>query len=1067
MRLFAVVCAALVLSAVVLAESKDGKRGLAKTTTAKSESYFLINNWFNFYYNNGDGSINNGTGQSGGEFPKGSGKTAIFEDGLVIGGYYRGTGTGNPARSGRMFVNGSTYGSGLQEGRIITPGTGVAGINNAVGDDASLPIYRMFRVRTDVSPSTPAADAKLLISNQETALIGRFKAVTTDQLYQQYLDDWNEWPASQGAPWYGPSKLTTGVYAPAVDTPGIKGADMTMWHVANDANVSIAEGLYGSDPVGLEMQRTIWGYNRQGALGNIIFLQYKLINKSGTWFDSTFVAMWSDPDLGFAGDDFTGCDTTRSLGFVYNGKGTDLTYGEATPSSGYVFFQGPRIAAAPTDSAVWNLKYIKGYKSLKMSSFNMFINSNANYADPRLQNVLGTPDWYNLMNGKVGRTGATYINPITGLPSKFLMSGDPSKGTGWLDGKIAPPGDRRLALIAGPYATAPGDTQEVVVAMLAGQGADRLSSVDAIKATSDEAQASYNLLFDLPNPPPQPTVTVTPLDGAIMLTWGQLDKVKALEVDYTSKGYTFEGYRVYQSPTPAFKDYKVVATYDVVDPVLDNGGIQRFIKLTTDQIRSKPLVNGTTYYFGVSSVGYNPVGVPVLIESSPILVQMIPQTPALGMGFNSQALEAITVTKGVGTGGATVGVTVVDPAATVTGNYVISFPSTGNFNVVNTTTSDTILKNQVDFSGSPTSVIAKGLQVKIGGSSFSAPERYGSITTTTPSGLLVTWGGGHLIGGGTTDLYVEKPFGLAYARAVPASKTQWDFELRFTGVPATTTVVGGATVADHESFVSSGGSIATMWVRGAYANNNLAAVAHENCRVPWELWDVENNLQINSAFISRNSDGLAPWGTNGPIAAGTSRFRISARDYIVPVYTPYPGDATALTTTFSPNDVNATWMIFFEDAADGLSDSYWMTGDKVAVKIPNPLIVGSDTWTFSLVGTTLNSKALQQKDADIISVFPNPYFAFNSAEPDKYTRFVTFNRLPQEATIRIFTLSGILVKTLQKNNTSQFFRWNLLNESGLPVGSGMYIVNIDMPKIGKTKILKLAVVQPQQILDRY
>jgi hypothetical protein len=73
---------------------------------------------------------------------------------------------------------------------------------------------------------------------------------------------------------------------------------------------------------------------------------------------------------------------------------------------------------------------------------------------------------------------------------------------------------------------------------------------------------------------------------------------------------------------------------------------------------------------------------------------------------------------------------------------------------------------------------------------------------------------------------------------------------------------------------------------------------------------------------------------------------------------------------------------------------------------------------------------------------------------------VTFTHLPGYATIRIFNLAGILVKTLVHDNTSsQFEPWHLENESGIRVGSGMYIAHIDMPDIDREKILKVMIVR--------
>ena len=59
------------------------------------------------------------------------------------------------------------------------------------------------------------------------------------------------------------------------------------------------------------------------------------------------------------------------------------------------------------------------------------------------------------------------------------------------------------------------------------------------------------------------------------------------------------------------------------------------------------------------------------------------------------------------------------------------------------------------------------------------------------------------------------------------------------------------------------------------------------------------------------------------------------------------------------------------------------------------------------------------------------------------------------------------MKTINKNSPEQFIRWDLTTENGYFDGSGLYIVYIEMPDIGVTKILKLVIIQSVQILDRF
>ncbi len=96
-----------------------------------------------------------------------------------------------------------------------------------------------------------------------------------------------------------------------------------------------------------------------------------------------------------------------------------------------------------------------------------------------------------------------------------------------------------------------------------------------------------------------------------------------------------------------------------------------------------------------------------------------------------------------------------------------------------------------------------------------------------------------------------------------------------------------------------------------------------------------------------------------------------------------------------------------------------------------------------------------------VNVFPNPYFANNSMESSRFSelRFVTFTHLPNQVRIRIYTISGKLVRTLEKNDASPFLRWDLINEYNLFVASGVYLAHIEAPELGLQKTLKVAVLQ--------
>ena len=219
---------------------KDKANRLAKPASDDKYAPFLINNIFNYYGNNGDGSYNKfSSNNEGFEFTKGTGKTVIFEDGVVWGGFHK----GRPAPK----VGGSVYKHGLEAGPLLTSGTA---LTDPIPADASDAKYHIYRVRPDVNPSTPLDDAMTAkLTSTEQQYIVRYESVGISDIYNQYISDWNNWPADEGAPYTDVDG--NGVYDPTIDIPGVAQADQTLWYVANDESVTRCASLGGSPPIGM------------------------------------------------------------------------------------------------------------------------------------------------------------------------------------------------------------------------------------------------------------------------------------------------------------------------------------------------------------------------------------------------------------------------------------------------------------------------------------------------------------------------------------------------------------------------------------------------------------------------------------------------------------------------------------------------------------------------------------------------------------------------------------------------------------------------------------------------
>ena len=82
-------------------------------------------------------------------------------------------------------------------------------------------------------------------------------------------------------------------------------------------------------------------------------------------------------------------------------------------------------------------------------------------------------------------------------------------------------------------------------------------------------------------------------------------------------------------------------------------------------------------------------------------------------------------------------------------------------------------------------------------------------------------------------------------------------------------------------------------------------------------------------------------------------------------------------------------------------------------------------------------------DLELVAVVPNPYRATESWDAQNGHE-VHFINLPPQARIRIYTLSGDLVRDLQHTDTVRDFeRWDLKNADGRDVSSGIYMYRVE------------------------
>lgn len=505
----------------------------------------------------------------------------------------------------------------------------------------------------------------------------------------------------------------------AGDRPELIGTQSAWW-VMNDAGNVHAET--GSRPIGIEVQAQAWAFARADDLNNTTFYRWKIIYKGDSPLRDTFVGIFSDIDLGEAGDDYIGSQPELGIGYVYNADNDDESdnvpgYGTPPPALGYDFFQGPIV---PSEDGM-------SQDTLGMTRFTYYNNGSGSDGDPS-----NAQEYYNYMTG-FWKDGLPFTEGGTGrggsVPVDFVYPGFPGDYWSELDndnsGGDNPAGDRRFILSSGPFDMEPGDVQEIVFGIVWAQGADNISSVSAMFNADILAQRAYDLDFELAAPPPAPAVSSVELDNEVILRWDGYDVGfeefnKLLEgLGLADTTYNFEGFNVYRYDSAGDNSGDLVATYDlssgpgrVIDQAPDpatgelnffvaaegsNSGIQTFHVIEED------LTNYRDYYYGVSAYAFNSASVPKVLEGEITRIRVRPTEVVAGSSVQTRADDLISFERVEGRGVASISARVVDPLSVTDEQYELRFYTvvdSSGADPVDVQVYDVYVGDEIRFSGS-------------------------------------------------------------------------------------------------------------------------------------------------------------------------------------------------------------------------------------------------------------------------------------------------------------------------------------------------------------------------------
>lgn len=613
-----------------------------------------------------------------------------------------------------------------------------------------------------------------------------------------------------------------------------------------------------------------------------------------------------------------------------------------------------------------------------------------------------------------------------------------------------------------------GQTERYSMALLFGEDRD-----DLVK-NKRTVQQVYNADYRFSKPPLKPTLTVYPGDGEVTLVW---DDIAEKSYDPFLQEYDFEGYVIYKSTEAQFLESKIitdsygnktfrkpVAQFDLNDGKkgphpIDIYGIKFNLGEDTG-IRhtwtDTDVQNGQKYYYAVVSYDYGLVSYgPNSIEGiAPSECSVIIRTNALGEVTFKDINTGVAIPRPASAG--------YTPAH-IDGDVEHIGPGTGSINL------QIVEKYKVP-SGQTTYEIEFFEDSKY----HTEVIPYYSIRDIARDTLVLDSVKADIIGGESpifngTIISIYNDTNIT----VDIDQCKWlkgesDYSAKVRLNPDWEDVAGyrlnlnqpaDYEIAFHDTVVTS--------------TNALFGLKSWPSNV--SIFNITDSIEVNYALIDNDNDSAYSHG-----------------DDIVIVI---PDDDFILKNYFS-------WMIRFDaefevDTTNGNNDTTWLTidppkpGDVYLLAIKKPfrstdykmvfdttrsngnMIIDTgrvvdkqgDVFRFTLQGAD-SSDVLAKSEMKDICVVPNPYVVAASWEPQNPYKFgrgvrqIQFFHLPKDCTIRIYTLRGYLVDTIEHHSTADdgMEPWDMLSKDGNEIAYGIYLYHVEAPGIGE-KLGRFAVIK--------
>ena len=630
---------------------------------------------------------------------------------------------------------------------------------------------------------------------------------------------------------------------------------------------------------------------------------------------------------------------------------------------------------------------------------------------------------------------------------------------------------------SGPFPLYKGRTERISMSEL-----HSYDPLEGLNSSSHIAPALYELKkivqviyekdYRFAQPPKMPTLTATPADGKVILTWDNVSDTKTRD-PFLGNINDFEGYKVFRATDKYFSDAEVI-TDGYGTPMFMKPIFQCDIKDGKFGFTDFGLVNGTGYNLG-SDTGISHVFVDENVMNGRTyyygLVAYDYGAPNIGPGISpsennvvvelNEAEEVRSVGKNVA---------IVTPFKNAAG-YI---PPDITINQSNTSGGGIVTPSVLARSS-----IKKSHQYKVtfGIDTVANLPKYDYGLIYTTNSITVTDKNENAV------VYQDTPEKFTGSNLINVdSLGYWTLK---TDAPFDTDVFDGLQLNIDMPYEKGTFDFANSgWVTGSGILRVVPSI-RESSYMPWD-YDIifSSNSTIYTTTTKSKSgfkDALdARISTNQILLGQSFDFYVKNETLVKPdgnhvlmdmvvydinsngVYDKYEDKVLV----GGMND-NGRWAgtVFVIDFNLASSATYPRSDDIFRVKFSRPF------WKDDFIEFTVNTYEGINEDSlsktmDEIKVVPNPYVATNVMEPAVSNQFLNqrrqlmFTNIPAKAVLKIFTISGILIREIKINNSPErgIVHWDMLTKEGLEIAAGMYLYHIEA-ETGEEKIGKFAVIK--------